>query len=131
MIGVSISERQKEPGDTSYIQTVEGFVAKMGEKMNYAVAVDTPEKAVHTAWFKPAGTGGIPTAWIIDQRGLVAWVGIGTPSARVSSTSAAPGAAKAARARIVSRLSTEVPPKASPNSERASRTSEKPALTRV
>ncbi|MCA3004947.1 MAG: redoxin family protein [Phycisphaerales bacterium] len=80
VIGVSISERQKEPGDTSYIQTVEGFVAKMGEKMNYAVAVDTPEKAVHTAWFKPAGTGGIPTAWIIDQRGLVAWVGIGTPS---------------------------------------------------
>lgn len=80
VVGVSISERQKDAADTSYIQTVEGFVAKMGEKMNYAVAVDTPEKAVHTAWFKPAGTGGIPTAWIIDQRGLVAWVGIGTPS---------------------------------------------------
>jgi hypothetical protein len=37
--------------------------------MEYRVGVDTPDKTMHTTWFKPSGTGGIPTAWIIDQKG--------------------------------------------------------------
>ena len=80
VIGVSISERQKGADDVSYIELVQKFVDKQGDKMNYRVAVDTPDKKMHTSWFKPAGTGGIPTAYIIDQKGLVAWVGIGSPS---------------------------------------------------
>lgn len=79
IIGVSISEKQKDAADTAYIHLVEKFVAKMDDRMDYPVAVDTPDKQMHTAWFKPAGTGGIPTAYIIDQNGLVAWVGIGDP----------------------------------------------------
>lgn len=80
VIGVSISERQKDADDTSYIEVVQAFVAKMGDRMDYRVAADTPDKRMHASWFKPAGTGGIPTAYIIDQRGLVAWTGIGTPA---------------------------------------------------
>lgn len=80
VIGVSISERQKDSTDTAYIAEVEKFVAKQGERMDYRVAVDTPDKQMHAAWFKPTGTGGIPTAYIIDQKGLVAWTGIGTPA---------------------------------------------------
>ncbi len=80
VIGVSISERQKDAADVSYIEGVEQFVAKMGDRMDYRVAVDTPDKQMHAAWLKACGTGGIPTAWVIDQQGLVAWIGIGTPS---------------------------------------------------
>lgn len=80
VIGVSISERQKDATDTSYIDKVDAFVKKMDDRMDYRVAVDTPEKTMHTTWFKPTGTGGIPTAYIIDQQGLVAWVGIGSPN---------------------------------------------------
>lgn len=79
VIGISISEKQKDASDSAYIALVEQFVQKQGERMDYRVAVDTPDKAMHSAWFKPAGTGGIPTAWIIDQNGLVAWIGIGSP----------------------------------------------------
>lgn len=79
IIGVSISERQKDSSDTSYIEGVEKFVEKQAEKMDYRVAVDTPTKTMHTTWFKPTGTGGIPTAYIIDKQGLVAWTGIGSP----------------------------------------------------
>ncbi len=79
VVGVSISERQKDATDTAYIDLVDAFVKKKGERMDYRVAVDTPDKKMHTAWFKPSGTGGIPTAWIIDQNGLVAWIGIGSP----------------------------------------------------
>ncbi|MBK8913290.1 MAG: redoxin domain-containing protein [Phycisphaerales bacterium] len=80
VIGVAISERQKDEQDTSYIERVEKFVEKQGERMNYRVAVDTPTKTMHATWFKPTGTGGIPTAYIIDQNGLVAWTGIGLPA---------------------------------------------------
>ena len=79
IIGVSISEQQKDPTDTAYIEKVQTFVDKMGDKMDYRVAIDTPDKIMHDTWFKPTGTGGIPTAYIIDQNGLVAWTGIGSP----------------------------------------------------
>jgi thiol-disulfide isomerase/thioredoxin len=80
VVGISISERQKDPTDTAYIELVQQFVDKQGERMDYRVAVDTPDKHMHTTWFKPTGTGGIPTAWIIGQDGLVAWTGIGEPA---------------------------------------------------
>ena len=80
VVGISISERQKSPADTSYIDMVAKFVAKKGDRMDYRVAVDTPDKQMHRTWFTPTGTGGIPTAYIIDQQGLVAWTGIGNPA---------------------------------------------------
>lgn len=79
VIGVSISERQNGPEDDGYIEAVQKFVDDQGERMGYRVAVDTPDKAMHATWFKPAGTGGIPTAYVIDRQGNVAWVGIGSP----------------------------------------------------
>ncbi len=79
VLGVSISEKQASPEDTTYQDRVQQFVDKQGERMNYRVAVDTPDKQMHTTWFKPTGTGGIPTAYIIDTKGLVVWTGIGEP----------------------------------------------------
>ena len=80
VIGISISESQKDSTDTAYIAKVQKFVDKMGDSMDYPVAIDTPDKVMHDTWFKPTGTGGIPTAYIIDQNGLVAWTGIGSPA---------------------------------------------------
>ena len=80
VVGISISERQKDPTDTAYIELVQQFVDTQGERMDYRVAVDTADKQMHATWFKPTGTGGIPTAWIIGQDGLVAWTGIGSPA---------------------------------------------------
>ena len=80
VIGVSISEQQKSSSDTAYIEKVAQFVEKRGDRMDYRVAVDTPDKQMYRTWFQPTGTGGIPTAYIIDQNGLVAWTGIGNPA---------------------------------------------------
>ena len=79
VIGVSISERQDSPEDRNYISRVKTFVSKMGDQMDYRVAVDRPDHFIHTTWYKTAGTAGIPTAYVIDRKGRVAWVGIGTP----------------------------------------------------
>ena len=79
VIGVAISEKQKDAHDVEYIEKVAQFVASQGERMDYRVAVDTPAKTMHATWFEPTGTGGIPTAYVIDQKGNVAWTGIGAP----------------------------------------------------
>jgi len=80
VIGVSISETQETPEDTAYVQRVRSFVRKMGDQMTYPVAVDTVDRRMHSTWFKPTGTGGIPTAYILDRTGRVAWAGIGDPA---------------------------------------------------
>lgn len=79
VIGISIAEPQESEADTGYIEVVSEFVAEKGDQMDYRVAVDTPDRVMFETWFRPTGSRGIPTAYIIDQNGLVAWTGIGDP----------------------------------------------------
>ncbi len=73
-VGVSIWE-QDQAG-------VKPFVKEMGDKMDYSVAMDSiPKDAdadkgrMATGWMTAAGENGIPTAFIIDKTGKVAWIG--------------------------------------------------------
>ena len=53
---------------------VKPFVEKMAEKMNYTVAVDTEGK-VGNGYMKAHNQPGIPTAFIVDGKGNIAWIG--------------------------------------------------------
>lgn len=73
-LGVSVLEDQ--PGG------VAPFVKEMGEKMAYRVALDAvpngkegDDGAMVRSWMKPAGQGGIPTAFIVNRDGTIAWIG--------------------------------------------------------
>jgi thiol-disulfide isomerase/thioredoxin len=83
VIGVSVWESDQTK--------VEPFVEQMGDTMEYIVAMDkVPEfdpadkaaarkagnegKMAQT-WMKAAGKNGIPTAFIIDRNGKIAWIG--------------------------------------------------------
>jgi thiol-disulfide isomerase/thioredoxin len=55
------------------------FVKTMGDKMTYRVALDDKEgnekgKMAET-WMAAAGQNGIPTAFLVDTKGLIAWIG--------------------------------------------------------
>lgn len=55
------------------------FVKNMGDKMTYRVALDdktgdTKGKMAET-WMAAAGRNGIPSAFLIDTHGVVAWIG--------------------------------------------------------
>jgi len=55
------------------------FIKTMGDTMTYRIALDDksagkPGKMAET-WMEAAGQNGIPTAFLIDQKGLVAWIG--------------------------------------------------------
>ena len=73
-IGVSVWENKQDD--------VAPFVEKMGEKMNYTVAMDDVpegkkgnEGAMAKNWMTASGSGGIPTAFIVDKTGHIAWIG--------------------------------------------------------
>ena len=86
-----LTELQKKHTDVNFIgvsvweqdqKLVKPFVAQMGDKMSYRVAMDAvPEKgkgmdgAMAKNWMKAAGQNGIPTAFIINKENRIAWIG--------------------------------------------------------
>jgi thiol-disulfide isomerase/thioredoxin len=67
IIGISSNE-------ANGLSDVEPFVQKQGDKMAYTVAWDDNTKT-GKAWMEAAGQNGIPTAFIVNQDGNVAWIG--------------------------------------------------------
>jgi hypothetical protein len=53
---------------------VKPFVEKMGDKMEYVVAIDQDRKT-SAGYMKAYGINGIPHAFIVDKEGKVAWQG--------------------------------------------------------
>ncbi|MHC4090457.1 MAG: redoxin domain-containing protein, partial [Planctomycetota bacterium] len=56
------------------LEMVQKFVEKNGEKMGYAIAFDQEGKS-EEAFMKAAGEEGLPSAFVIDKAGRVAWIG--------------------------------------------------------
>ncbi|MCH7700917.1 MAG: redoxin family protein [Planctomycetes bacterium] len=71
--GVTIIGMTKHD-DNNAQETVEKFVADQGDKMDYTVAFEQ-DPTTYDAWMKAAGQNGIPTSFVIDKSGRVAWIG--------------------------------------------------------
>lgn len=74
-IGVDVYDQSPTPTDLSYIKKVKAFVDAQKGAMDYRVAVDGPKNAMAQNWLKAFGEGGIPTAFVVDGAGHVAWIG--------------------------------------------------------
>jgi len=63
------------------VEDVEPFVKKMGDKMTYRVALDevaggdAQKGKMAETWMVAAGRNGIPTAFVVDKSGKIAWIG--------------------------------------------------------
>ncbi|MFC1737235.1 peroxiredoxin family protein [Candidatus Hydrogenedentota bacterium] len=55
-------------------ETVQSFVNEMGDKMDYAVAVDSYGQA-YQAYVGAFGLNGIPHAFLVDKSGKIVWHG--------------------------------------------------------
>jgi len=78
-IGVAIWEETVEKdGKTprNALQDVEKFVADMGDKMAYHVAFGGDQAEMADTWMRPAGRVGIPSTFIVDKEGRIAWIGL-------------------------------------------------------
>lgn len=71
VIGQNVWERNEEK--------VKPFLQNMGDEMTYRVAMDDKsdggEGRMAETWMKAAGLTGIPAAFIVDQNGIIAWIG--------------------------------------------------------
>jgi thiol-disulfide isomerase/thioredoxin len=57
-------------------EAVAPFVKKMGKQMTYRVALDSGDDGkMAQTWMEAAGQTGIPTAFVVDKRGTIAWIG--------------------------------------------------------
>ncbi len=58
---------------------VEPFIKKMGDSMTYLVPLDNKTKeekgAMAVTWMEAAGRNGIPSAFLVDTKGIIAWIG--------------------------------------------------------
>jgi thiol-disulfide isomerase/thioredoxin len=72
IVGVNIWERNLN--DETF-NKVKDFVAGQGDKMAYTVAYDGAAKAMTTSYMEAAGRNGIPSAFIVDKAGKIAWMG--------------------------------------------------------
>lgn len=69
VLGVSVWE------NAGGLEKVTSFVEGYGDKMVYTVAYDGDDGEMAKTWMKAAGRNGIPSAFIVDQRGKIAWIG--------------------------------------------------------
>ena len=81
-----LSELQKKYKDATFLGVsiddeaaeVKPFVKKMGDKMDYRVATDAREGdkgKMAQAWLEASYQNGIPTAYVVNGDGKVAWIG--------------------------------------------------------
>jgi thiol-disulfide isomerase/thioredoxin len=75
VIGQDVSEQGEKAGDA-----VAKFVKSMGTSMTYPVALDSVSGGedrgkMATTWMSAAGQDGIPTAFVVNQAGKIAWIG--------------------------------------------------------
>jgi thiol-disulfide isomerase/thioredoxin len=58
---------------------VASFLKSMGDKVTYRIALDDKTRnkkgAMAEAWMTAAGKDGIPTAFLVDTKGFIAWIG--------------------------------------------------------
>jgi thiol-disulfide isomerase/thioredoxin len=73
VIGVNAREADNASGAVAVVRK---FVLRKGDQMNYTVGMDDPKThPVFDAWMTAAGAYGIPTTFIVDRSGRIAWIG--------------------------------------------------------
>lgn len=62
----------EDPSNT--LDTVREFVAKQKDRIGYAIAFQKGESTTQ-AWLEASGEMGLPTAFLVDRGGRIAWIG--------------------------------------------------------
>jgi thiol-disulfide isomerase/thioredoxin len=69
VLSIDVMERQ-----TTSFEKIKAFVDSMGDQMDYAVAVEQGY-LMQTGWLNAAEAQGIPSCFIINAEGKIAWIG--------------------------------------------------------
>lgn len=67
--------RGENESKEAHEKRVAEFVAQQGDKMAYNIVLDDNKDTISTTWMRAAGQNGIPCAFIINEDGVIAWIG--------------------------------------------------------
>jgi len=65
---------KEAPQDLGYVDAAKYLMKSMGKKMDFNIAVDVPQQTTADAW----RLEGVPTAFVVDRDGTLAWIGAPT-----------------------------------------------------
>lgn len=75
VVSIFVHEINREPLDTTnpeYVQVVRKYVANRGERMDYNVAVDSPNGIIERTWINAfEGGRGVPQTFIVGKEGKI------------------------------------------------------------
>ena len=73
---VAVNVREAEHGEPT-LPALSKYIVAQGNDFDYSVAMDDPNTApIFNSWMRGAGMYVTPTAFILDQDGRIAWVGV-------------------------------------------------------
>lgn len=67
--------RNEPEGKDAHVKRVSRFVAEQGDKMAYNIVLDDANDTIAKTWMTAAGRNGIPCAFIVNEEGIIAWIG--------------------------------------------------------
>ena len=71
VIGLFVKEMDMHKPD--YLDRLQAFVKKQGDKMQYRVGADDPGKTIERSWIKAFGASrGVPQTFVVDKEGKIA-----------------------------------------------------------
>lgn len=74
IIGVACKDYSR-PKDEQNENRIKTFATEQGDKMSYRVAFDDGSGKMNEKWMDAAGQSGIPTAFVVDGEGKIAYIG--------------------------------------------------------
>lgn len=75
-IGVDAFENEKT--DAAILAKANKFIERMGDRMDYHVAEDGVQGVMAKTWMDASGQDAVPTAFVVDQKGTIVWLGHST-----------------------------------------------------
>jgi len=72
---IGVDSFEHEPDAKVCYPKVEKFVEDFGDKMDYHVAIDGVDGVMAKTWMIAAAQPGIPSAFVVDRDGKIAWIG--------------------------------------------------------
>ena len=76
VVGVAIWEETKgKDGPIDPVPGIETFIKDLGEGAGYRIAYGGPQGEMEVTWMRAAERPGVPTTFLIDKEGRIAWIG--------------------------------------------------------
>lgn len=74
-VSVNTWDYRGDADKAAHIDKINKFLVEHGDNMRYNIVLDDDQDTIAKTWMTAAGRNGIPCAFIVNEEGLIAWIG--------------------------------------------------------